>query len=167
MPRVTFVKSARKANPVAEVGQSYYWWKFRFGGKRYSRVPPKPSQLTQSEYLSSIRGLIERCEHAQGRTVMVSDFEDMRDEIVSDVTELRDTCQDSLDNMPEGLQQAPTGELLQERIDALDSAESELENLEVEEPDDSLDDEEAELALNDAIDDALNEAIEALSNCDI
>ena len=39
MPRVHHVKSARKDNPVAKKGESYYWWKFRYGGKRYSKTP--------------------------------------------------------------------------------------------------------------------------------
>lgn len=54
MPRVTHVKKARKDNPVAKKGESYYWWKFRYGGKHFSLTYPKSSQLTQSPYLSVI-----------------------------------------------------------------------------------------------------------------
>ena len=36
--------------------------------------------------------------------------------------------EDSLDNMPESLQYAPTGELLQERIDACDNAMNEVDS---------------------------------------
>ncbi len=53
MARAHFVKKARKDNPAAGIkaGDSYYWWKFRRGGKHYSKTAPRPSQLTQSEYL--------------------------------------------------------------------------------------------------------------------
>ena len=52
--------------------------------------------------------------------------------------ELRDETQDKLDNMPEQLQEADTGQLLQERIEALENAINEfgcLDDLEYEEPD--------------------------------
>ena len=54
MPNVTLVRKARKDNPVCKAGESYYWWKFRNGGRNYSLTYPKPSQLTQSVYLSVI-----------------------------------------------------------------------------------------------------------------
>ncbi len=54
MPRVTHVRKAQKDNPVCKKGESYYWWKFRHGGKKYSLTYPKQSQLTQSQYLSVI-----------------------------------------------------------------------------------------------------------------
>jgi hypothetical protein len=52
MARAHFVKKARKAIPGTDIkkGDSYYWWKFRFGGKRTSKTAPKASQLTQSEF---------------------------------------------------------------------------------------------------------------------
>ncbi len=59
MPRVTHVKKARKDNPVCKAGESYYWWKFRYGGKRYSLTRPRPSQLTQSAYFGGLRALCE------------------------------------------------------------------------------------------------------------
>jgi hypothetical protein len=51
MPRVNFVKKARKAIPSSgiKVGDSYYWWKFRYGGKFVSKERPRQSQLTQSK----------------------------------------------------------------------------------------------------------------------
>ncbi len=54
MPRVHHVNKARKDNPVAKRGESYYWWKFRTSSKNYSLTPPTRSQLTQSEYLTVI-----------------------------------------------------------------------------------------------------------------
>ena len=52
--------------------------------------------------------------------------------IVGDLEDLRDTCQDSYDNMPEGLQYSDNGCMLEERIDILDEVINELENIDVE-----------------------------------
>ena len=133
MPRVTFVKSARKDNNCVKQGESYYWWKFRFGGKRMSKTRPRQSQLTQSAYFSTLYGLAEHIEDYEIVPGEESVVEELRDDIVSQLEELRDETQESRDNMPEALQDAPTGELLGERVDGLESAISEIEG--IEEPD--------------------------------
>lgn len=125
MPRVTFVKAARKDNPVCKKGESYYWWKFRYGGKRYSLTRPRQSQLTQSAYYGTIYSIQEMIEDWSGDDSL--SFEGLVEDVRDAVTELRDETQDSLYNMPDQLQYSPTGELLQERIDALDNVECELD----------------------------------------
>lgn len=55
------------------------------------------------------------------------------DDIRSVLEEQRDNAQDSLDNIPESLQYGPTGEMLQERIDMLESVISELDAIDFEE----------------------------------
>lgn len=128
MPRVTFVKAARKDNPVCKKGESYYWWKFRYGGKRYSLTRPRPSQLTNSPYYSQVRSLVEQIEDA---AIEDNDaLTELRDEISSELDNLRDECQSNLDNMPDSLQYSPTGELLQERVDACENAQSEVDGVE-------------------------------------
>lgn len=127
MPRVYHVKKARKDNPVCKAGESYYWWKFRYGGKRYSLTRPRPSQLTQSPYYSTIRSILEMIEDASPADP--DEVISLRDEVRDQITELRDETQGSLDNMPDSLQYSPTGELLQERVLALDNAEGELDNI--------------------------------------
>lgn len=141
MARATFVKSARVE--VAEencgikggikVGDSYYWWKFKRGGKRWSATPPKRSQLTQSNFYASVYDL-------EDDVISNASADDglagVRDDVTSTLQEIADQCQESLDNMPEGLQQGSTGELLQERIYAMESAISEFDGLELDEPDD-------------------------------
>jgi hypothetical protein len=131
MPRVQFVKSARKDIPGTDIkkGDSYFWWKFRFGGKRTSKTYPSRSQLTQSSFLQTVYDIEDRI-----ASCSFADMDDAEEQIqgfVDELNELRDTCQESLDNMPEQLQYAPTGELLQERIDALESAISDLESITV------------------------------------
>lgn len=132
MPRVNLVKHAARDYPEHGIqkGESYYWWKFRYGGKHMSKTFPKQSQLTQSSYLSSIYELRER-EFDGG----FDDAESFLDEIKGDLEQIRDDCQGNLDNMPEGLQQGSTGELLQERIDKCDEVINELESVSIDEPD--------------------------------
>lgn len=125
MPRVNYVKAAAKDNTVAKKGEPYYWWKFRYGGKHLSKTPPKQSQLTQSAYLQTIYSLQEL---EQPEFDMLSDS---LDDIKGQLETLRDEQQEKLDNMPEGLQQGSTGQLLQERYDACENAVNELEGVDV------------------------------------
>lgn len=127
MPRVTYVKKARKDNPVCKRGESYFWWKFRYGGKRYSLTRPKQSQLTQSAYFSTLYGMTEAI--TEYELADSDDWETLKEDISMQLQDLQSETQDSLDNMPDSLQYSPTGELLQERIDALDSAVSDVECL--------------------------------------
>ena len=137
MPRVHFVKKARKDNPAVKAGESYYWWKFRYGGKRYSATPPKGSQLTQSAYYSQIRAL---CESIEETDVDDQDsFDGLKDDIGSELEMLRDECQEKLDNMAQyNLEYSPTGEMLQERIDACENAQMEFDSIEEWNEDDPL-----------------------------
>ena len=129
MPRVIHVKAARKDNPVTSKGGSYYWWKFRYGGKRYSLTYPRSSQLTQSAYYGAVRSLSEMIEDA-GTPEDNDALTTLRDEAVSEIENIGEECSSSLENMPESLTYSPTGELLQERIDACEEARGELENIE-------------------------------------
>lgn len=129
MTTLHFVKKARKDNPVVKAGQPYYWWKFAYGSKRYSEKRPPRSALTQSSFLSQLYDLEDSID-VQGE----SDLEGHRDSIVERLEEMRDECQESFDNIPESLQEAPSGELLQERIDGLESWGSDLENIDCEQP---------------------------------
>lgn len=175
MPRVTHVKAARKDNPVCKKGESYYWWKFRYGGKRYSLTRPRASQLTQSAYYGTIRSLVEQIEDAENFTDN-EEFISFRDEIASQLQELGQETQDSLDNMPDSLQYSPTGEMLQERIDACENAECDLDSIDEldDEPEKSdFDDEDefkdAKLEWLEAQENwnAKDELIEAVSNCEV
>lgn len=49
MGNVHFVKHARKKNPVADIGESYYYWSFPFGRRKYySKEYPTQEQLLES-----------------------------------------------------------------------------------------------------------------------
>lgn len=134
MPRVHYVKKARKDNPAVKAGEPYYWWKFRYGGKRYSKTRPLPSQLTQSEYLSTGYSLQE-C--LPTMFCVFEDLENDRDEVVGQLEQLRDMSQESLDNMPQELQDSSdTGMLLQERVDNMESLISRVQDVEIPDEDD-------------------------------
>lgn len=93
-----------------------------------SKTPPKPSQLTQSPYLSTIYSIQEGAES----TPDPDDIESRVEEIKDELEQLRDECQGSLDNMPEALQESgDVGNTLTERIECLDSAIDELSSIDV------------------------------------
>jgi hypothetical protein len=178
MPRVHHVKAARKGNPVVEAGQPYYWWKFRYGGKHYSTTYPKGSQLTQSEYLGAVRSLVEqrdafsaadsgegtpqeRVENAKVDANIL--FEELR----SGYEEQAEECRERQYNMPDALQESPTGALLGERAEAcdavsseIDSAESQLDSVELDTS--GIDEAEGEDEVLDATESAVEQAIDEI-----
>ena len=49
MEHIHFVEKARKNNPVAKKGESYWWWSFKFGvRKHFSKERPTPEQIILS-----------------------------------------------------------------------------------------------------------------------
>ena len=108
-------------------GESYYWWQFQNSPKQYSKNRPRASQLTQSSYLSSLYEIVEQVEDFS--TDSVEQLSEFVENIKTELEDLRDTTQESLDNMPENLSNSPTAELLQERVDSLEGAISEIEGI--------------------------------------
>ena len=131
MPRVNTVQRARKARPEygIEVGDKYFWWKFRVGGMRYSKTYPKPQQLTQSAFYQAQYDITDAIGELGGYN-SVPDLEAAVEAIKEQLEELRDEQEEKRDNMPESLQDSPTGELLQERYDACDEMITEFDNIE-------------------------------------
>lgn len=129
-------------------GESYYYWSFMNGPINYSKRQPKPSQLTQSSYLQQFYEMQERVAEFDADTA--DDFKEFVETLISDLEELRDTTQESLDNMPESLQSGPTGELLQERVDELENIISDLESIDLDY--DELDEDEVKEEIADDLD---------------
>ena len=140
MPKVTFVKSARKANPRygIEVGDSYYHWAFMVGGrggpKICSKTKPTRSQLTNSDFLQGLYGIFDDdlagIETAINDTANTPDWSSIPDDIEAIAERLRELGQeqrDKFENMPEGLQQGDTGQMLEQRADGCESAADEVE----------------------------------------
>lgn len=153
--------------PLILEGESYYHWTLFRSPKQYSRTPPKASQLTGSEFLSSIYAILEQIEDFS--TEEVYDFNNQRDEIVTELEGMRDECQEKLDNMPESLQEAPSGEILSSRIENLEDMISIIENIEVEEVDEfefddthTEDEDEQREEWQERYQDSINNAIEEM-----
>lgn len=124
-------------------------------------------ELSSSDYVQGVGRVCECWEEDYDCT------EDTAQSIADELSNIRDETQDSLDNMPEGLQEGDTGQLLQERIDNLDSAISDLEAIDYEnikegelgDSDyDSLTDE-AKEEMDEAIKSSLREEIESALSC--
>lgn len=145
MPRVTKVLKARKAIPQygIAVGDTYYHWAFMVGGrggpKICSKTPPKRSQLTRSDFLSQVYTIQDESLTSDN----IKSADDLRD-VATTVEELGQEQTDKFENMPEGLQQGDTGQMLEERAqqceswaesinsqaDELETALSEIDDLE-------------------------------------
>lgn len=133
MPRVHTVKKARKDYPASGIrrGDTYYHWKFRYGGLRRSKTYPKPQQLTQSEFMITMYDIQETIANLVAESA--EDLATQRDDIAGEIQSLLDETQERLDNMPEHLQESSaSGELLTKRIEALENWISELEDIETE-----------------------------------
>jgi hypothetical protein len=132
--KVYKVLKARRAIPgVIAVGDTYYWWKFRRGGKRFSKTYPKPSQLTMSEFWSTVLEWSERSRpDADG-------IEGYLDDLKSEVDTFKSEQEDKLSNMPDALQEGDTGQMIQGRVDALEDLHSNLDSIDTEIDDDLSD----------------------------
>ena len=125
MARAHFVKKARINHSGIKKGESYYWWSFRFGGKHYSKTPPRPSQLTQSDYLSAAYGLQEQTEDME-----LDDLVEVAATllgIADDIRTLGSEQEDKISNMPDSLQEGATADLLRGRAEACEEVAGELE----------------------------------------
>lgn len=108
-------------------GESYYWWQFQNSPKQYSKTRPRASELTQSAYYSTLYSIVEQIEDFSADSA--EELSDFAESIKTELEDLRDTTQESYDNMPENLQYSPTADLLQERVDSLESGISEIESI--------------------------------------
>lgn len=111
----------------------HYVWSMKMqrgGVTKRSLDRPRASQLTLSPYKVQAHLINEAIEDTTlGEEPDISLLQAAQQDLIDQASELRDETQDSLDNMPEGLQQGSTGELLQERLDALETFIQELEGL--------------------------------------
>ena len=154
MPRVHHVKRARRDNSAVKKGEEYWWVRHKTGPAsgftvRFAR-PPKQSELTQSSFYQKIYELAEGIDESD-------DPEQLQSRLCDELRELADELQGSKDNLPEQLQEAEggTGGLLTERIEAVESAISDIEGLSV--PDEDSEEYEDELSdFVQAISDAIN-----------
>ncbi len=165
MPQVHHVKKARKANRNLGIkkGESYYWWKFRNGGKRISKTPPKPSQLTQSEFWSTIFGLQETSENAPAYDDIEGEIDTIKDELENIKSEIEDKISNMEQTFPNG---CPSLDTLNERKDALEGAIDELGSIDTSFDPGNEDDEDydEDQAKSDRAEEIWGEVTDALGN---
>jgi hypothetical protein len=127
MAKVHHVKKALKDNSAVKKGEPYWWWAFRFGGKHRSATPPRPSQLTQSEFWIAVFSVQEEIEdyEAADKEELIAAIADW----VERIREAGEGCRERLDSMPYQLQESGTGELLGGRGDSCDEWADSLEQI--------------------------------------
>jgi len=88
--------------------------------------------MTGSEFLSTMYAIED--DEIRGVTIeaIAEDGQNVLDNIVGQLEELRDETEEKRENMPEQLQDAPTGEILQNRVDSVEEMLSELEDIDLE-----------------------------------
>lgn len=116
---------------LIKVGEEYY----RFSQSRFHPLrilclacKPTRSQMTGSDFLATLYDIEDSM--AALSVEAMDDAQGVVDEIVGQLEELRDETEGRRDNMPESLQDAPTGEMLQGRVDSVDEMIGELEDIE-------------------------------------
>lgn len=115
---------------LINVGESYWTWCFYGGQPIYSKTKPRQSQLTNNSFKQELYSIQESVEDFS--TEDPDEVGEFVEELISNLEELRDTCQESFDNIPEQLQEGNSGQILQERIENLDDVISNLENIDTE-----------------------------------
>lgn len=163
MPRVNFVKKARKDNPVCKKGESYYWWKFRYGGKHYSLTHPKQSQLTQSDKLSRLYSCSENVQDLSSY-VSMHDYDEVADFLREQADEAREVASEYEDAADAKEEYFPdSGEEIREKAYAAESFADELETL-ADEVENLPDDESIKEEFEDEIDGLNQDEIEEFIN---
>ena len=121
MARIKHQKAA-KDYPEAGIkkGQMYYYTRIKTGPYSSRQIrqltPIRPSQMTTSEFLSQFYSLQEQLGDFKGG---IDELESFLEELASDARNLGEEEQGKYDNMPEPLQQGDTGQMIEERAQAM------------------------------------------------
>lgn len=124
MATVRHIHRARKDNPTHGIkkGDEYWCWTMGVNGRfvrRYSKRRPRPSMLTSSPFWKSFHQIEEAVQYENAP----------KDETLRELELIREEEQEKFDNAPDNLKDAPTGTLMQNRIEALDELISNIEAL--------------------------------------
>ncbi len=107
-------------------GDTYWYVKIKTGAyssrELRQKHPFKRSQLTSSDFLSQLYDWEDSIADFAGTHDELQDFADT-------IRQLGEEQRDKYDNMPEGLQQGDTGQMLEQRADACEAAADEIENI--------------------------------------
>lgn len=133
MGKVAVIKASKKewkcnkCGSIIEKGQQYYRGEINFGPTiiRCRKCGLQHWEVTTSDFKLRIGEIA----NTWNETYSLDD--EGIESLISDLEDIRDDQQDRLDNMPEQLQESSSGELLQERIDMLESVIDELSNIDL------------------------------------
>lgn len=120
-------RTARKDYPDAGIKKGdKYWFVQIKTGPRSSRTlrqlkPFRRAQLTSSPFLQGLYDF-------EDSIAAVDDMEEV-EQLAATIRELGDEEGEKYDNMPEGLQQGETGQMLEQRRDACHAAADELDDI--------------------------------------
>lgn len=146
MPRVNKVEHARKAQPNYGInkGDTYYWWKFRYGGKHVSKTYPRASQLTQSKlsgvYAAEESAQDEINEIRNRKPAEGQEKSDFLNEVIEDLKSALEQCAESIrevaqeytesaDNMESGFgHETSSSEEVREKASELESYADDIES---------------------------------------
>lgn len=131
MSKVEVISKSRKecrcnkCKAVIPVGSKYYRGKLNFRPDivRCTSCGLEAWEVTTSDYQLSVGEILYRWQQNYG--VSLDSVESIKNELEN----IKDNLQNNLGNIPENLQGSTTAELLQERIDNLDSAIDELDTI--------------------------------------
>lgn len=133
MGKVNVIQKSRKecrcskCGKTIPVGSKYYRGSINFHPDivRCSDCGLESWEVTTSDYQLQAGEIVYRWNENYGVT------EDAIESIRGDLESLAEELQERLDNMPESLQDSDTGVILQERIEQLEDAQNELDNVDV------------------------------------
>ena len=133
MGKINVVQKSRKEHKCSKcgatiaVGQKYYRGELNFAKPiiRCDKCKLESWEVTTSDYQKSVGEIVYKWRENFG--VEEETAEQLSDELEC----IRDDLQDRLDNMPEGLQEGDIGQLLQERIDNVESCIDDLTSIDI------------------------------------
>lgn len=180
MPRVHHVKKARKTQGSCSCGTEikpgdpYKWISFMRGPRRVkcANCSFRASELTQGK-IGELYGYQEDAyDHLQvwkpEKTEAETALDDAKlviETLHDNVEQFRDECEESLSNMPEGLQEGDTGQLLQERIDECENWLSEMDNFDPSTFEDWKEDNHPDSPFSDWTSEVEDAVTEVINNC--
>ena len=132
MANIKRVGSARKTYVCSKCGKEIKPGDSYLRGSIWMKKTPvirctscglKGYELSTSSYVQSVGAIVEDWMDNYGIC------DGVWDALADELEAIRDTCEESLENMPEGLQEGDVGQLLQDRMDALDDAADTLRDM--------------------------------------
>lgn len=127
------VFECRKCDQPIKPGDKYYEWKHNHAPvsrQHQEHGAPKQSELCTGK-MSGVYAAIEGAEAdiaAARKTDDPSGLADILTSCAESVNEVKDEYEQSKSNMPDSLQEGPTGELIQEKVDGLEQFADALES---------------------------------------